>query len=134
MTPHYYHRTIYYADTDAYGVVYHGNYLAIFESARTEALHALGVSLIDLSDRLDCLFVARHVSLDYSGPLYLEDKIEVETRVAELRPTSVRYHQCIYKINQKETILTRLDIKLACIGKNFKLKAIPESLIAELSR
>jgi len=134
MSPFYFRKTIYYADTDAYGVVYHGNYLSIFESARTEALHEIGVSLIDLAQRWDCLFVARRVNLEYLGPLHLEDKIEVETRVAEIRPMSVIYHQTLYRVDQKEAILTKLDLKLACVGKDFKLKNIPEPLVAELSR
>ena len=33
---------IYYQDTDAAGIVYHANYLAIAERARTEALREMG--------------------------------------------------------------------------------------------
>ncbi|MFN7312938.1 MAG: acyl-CoA thioesterase [Bacteroidota bacterium] len=33
-----------YGETDQMGVVYHGNYALFFESARTEALRAIGIS------------------------------------------------------------------------------------------
>ena len=37
-----------YAETDQMGYVYHGNYAAYFEVARTEAFRQLGISYKDL--------------------------------------------------------------------------------------
>lgn len=39
---------VYYADTDAYGVVWHGAYLRWLEAARVELCEAMGLNLIDL--------------------------------------------------------------------------------------
>ena len=39
---------VYYQDTDAGGVVFHAQYLAFMERARSELLHALGIDLVHL--------------------------------------------------------------------------------------
>ncbi len=42
---------IYYADTDAGGVVYHATYLSFLERGRTEFLRDRGLSVGELQDR-----------------------------------------------------------------------------------
>ena len=41
---HYFHRRIYFADTDAAKVVYHAEYLKLAEQARTEMLRLRGLN------------------------------------------------------------------------------------------
>ena len=48
---------VYYQDTDAGGVVFHAQYFAFMERARTEMLNALGVDLAAVADRQRTLFL-----------------------------------------------------------------------------
>jgi len=131
----YYYRTrIYYADTDAGGVVHHANYLFLFERARTEALREAGYSLIDLAREHDVTFAVRYVNIDYRKPLKLEDEIEITTRIVEVRSTSLLYHQHITRVGQSEIVLTLMTIKLAFVGHDFKPRVVPDLLIAEFEK
>ena len=44
-------RTVYYADTDSYGVVWHGAYLRWIEQGRVEFCRDLGLDLVELKNR-----------------------------------------------------------------------------------
>ena len=43
---------VYYEDTDAGGVVYYANYLKYLERARTEALATIGLSNLEIKNKL----------------------------------------------------------------------------------
>jgi acyl-CoA thioester hydrolase len=79
MTPHIYQARIYYADTDAGGVVYHANYLTLAERARTECLRDLGIPHASMTAEHDCLFMVRRVELEYLRPARLDDMLTITT-------------------------------------------------------
>lgn len=48
---HTFEQKVYYSDTDAYGVVWHGSYLRWLEMGRVEYCEDLGLNLIELENR-----------------------------------------------------------------------------------
>ena len=50
---------VYYQDTDAGGVVFHGQYLAFMERARTELLNGSGLDLARIADPKSLKWAAR---------------------------------------------------------------------------
>ena len=88
MSGHLYTTRVYYADTDAGGVVYHGTYLAMAERARTEALRAAGLPHEEMRRDHDCIFMVRRVNLEYLRPARLDDMLTITTtRTAETGAT-----------------------------------------------
>ena len=75
---------VYYRDTDAGGVVYHGVFLDFMERTRTEWLRSLGYELNTLATDEDMLFVVRAAALDYMKPARLNDLLSVTAEVIEL--------------------------------------------------
>jgi len=71
---------VYYEDTDAQGVVYYANYLKFFERARTEYLREIGYEQKNLMEQ-GAIFVVREVSIEFKKPAYLDQQIEVHTRI-----------------------------------------------------
>ena len=71
---------VYYADTDAGGVVYYANYLRWLEMARFEYLERLGQSVTEYA-RQGYAFAVAHLEIDYLAPAVLGEEIEVETNV-----------------------------------------------------
>ena len=63
---------IYYAETDAGGVIYHSKYLDLFERCRTEWLRALGHNQQNLIEEHNLVFVVRNINIDY----WLRAKLE----------------------------------------------------------
>ena len=86
----YEHRTqfrVRYGETDQMGVVWHGNYILYFETARTEALRACGGSYRDL-EASGILMPVVDVDIHYVKPAHYDDLITVVVRVEE--PPSAR--------------------------------------------
>ena len=47
---HTFEQRVYYSDTDAYGVVWHGTYLRWMEAARVEFCRVLGIDLVSMKE------------------------------------------------------------------------------------
>ena len=67
---------VYWEDTDAGGVVYHAQYVAFLERARTEWLRALGKSQERLRREHDLVFAVRAMRMDFRAPARLDDRLE----------------------------------------------------------
>lgn len=76
-----------YAETDAAGSVYHGNYLTYFEVARVEALRGLGVPVGEFEKR-GVLMPVVEAHAKYLRPAYLDDLLEVAVLLRRVGPAS----------------------------------------------
>ncbi|MGC9326808.1 MAG: acyl-CoA thioesterase [Candidatus Hinthialibacter sp.] len=74
---------VFYADTDAGGVVYYAQYLRMFEQTRTLYMEDCGLSLLELANQ-NCLFVCRRVEVDYQNSARLGDNLLIRTGIADL--------------------------------------------------
>ncbi|MCL7720324.1 MULTISPECIES: tol-pal system-associated acyl-CoA thioesterase [Actinobacillus] len=87
---------VYYEDTDAGGVVYHANYVCFFERARTEFLRQAGFSQQELLSK-SFAFVVKKLEVDYKVPARLDDLLNVETTVLELKKATIVFQQQLWK-------------------------------------
>ena len=84
---------VYYEDTDAGGIVYHATYLRWMERARTDWLRALGERHVDLAHSAGLQFVVGELSIRYRRPARLDDLLDVDLEVLEVRRASLRLAQ-----------------------------------------
>jgi len=70
---------VYFHDTDAAGIVYHGNYLNFAERARTEMLRHLKVDPDWLWQEYRLRFVIVEADINYRRPAFHDDVIEIRT-------------------------------------------------------
>ncbi|MDC7223679.1 MAG: YbgC/FadM family acyl-CoA thioesterase [Spirochaetales bacterium] len=97
---------VYYSDTDAGGIIYHGRYLDMAEHARTELFRHIGGEQKELMDRKNLVFVVRSLNIDYLKPGYLDDRLEVVTTITKKEVFSLLFQQDIYREDVKITTLT----------------------------
>lgn len=71
---------VYYADTDAGGVVYHANYAAFFERARVEFMRAAGIDSQKMREEWKVLFAVRSMNMEFLRPALLDDLLDVDVR------------------------------------------------------
>ncbi len=117
---------VYYEDTDAGGIVYHANYLAFFERARTDFLRDLNIHQSDLVKNEKVIFVVRRCEIDYLSPARLDDLIEVSAEVTKISATSLIMHQ---EMKKDDKLLAAMDVVVVCIdSENFRPKKIPENV------
>lgn len=123
---------VYYEDTDAGGVVYHGQYLAFFERARTEMLRERGFHQQRLlQEQLG--FVVRKLTIDYHHPARLDDLLEVRSEITGIRRASLTFTQTL--MHKNGTLLCRAEVLVACVNISLmKPVALPESIVAEFKQ
>lgn len=125
-----YSARVYYEDTDAGGVVYHARYLHFFERARTEYLRTFNFSQQELLAENKGAFVVKLMNIDYCFPAKLDDLLQIETLVTEIKGASIIFSQII---KRNELTLCRATVKVAYVdlGK-MKPVAIPSQIKATL--
>jgi acyl-CoA thioester hydrolase len=121
---------VYYADTDAGGVVYYANYLRWLEMARCELLEDMGTSVVEYVARGFVFAVAR-VEIDYRVPAVLGDEVEIETLVERVRRVRFVLDQRAVRSADGEE-LVRAKVTVACVSPQGKLIALPDDLAEAL--
>jgi acyl-CoA thioester hydrolase len=123
---------IYYEDTDSAGVVYYANYLKFMERARTEWLRHLGFEQDVLARDAGILFVVRSVNLHYRRPARFNDRLQVASRIHEVKKASLLFEQAILHEGTEETLCSG-QIRVACVAvDSFKPRSIPPLILAAL--
>lgn len=115
---------VYYEDTDAGGIMYHGNYINFCERARTEYINSKGLSNQEMHAR-NILTVVRHLEAHYFAPAFLEDQVTVQTEVAEIKNSSFILKQTIFR---GEDTLFMMHVVLVCINSDKRPIRIPDAL------
>ena len=95
---HEFTQQVFYSDTDAYGVVWHGSYLRWLEMGRVYYCENLGLNLIDLKEK-DIVLPVTNLNVRYKASAKLNDKITVKTKVSKITPLSITFEQNI--VNQE---------------------------------
>jgi acyl-CoA thioester hydrolase len=109
---------VYYENTDAGGVVYHGEYLRFWERARTEFLREKGYSQHALANSPQkIIFVVRKMTIDYLKPLFLDDLIQVTAEITKKGKASFTFLQ---KIMREDELIATAETICVSIGENKK--------------
>ena len=116
---------VYWDDTDGGGVVYHGSYVRMLDRARAEWLHALGIGQQALRAD-DIVLAVRAMELDFRKPARLDDALDIDVRLTELRPASLTVAQELSRAGEG---LVTARVRIACLqASTFRPRALPDSL------
>ncbi len=110
---HHFPVRVYYSDTDAGGVVYHGRYLDMAEHARTEMLRLAGQEQTEQLADEGCGFVVQSLSITYRRPAYLDDLLEIRTVIMKQGVFSMVLKQSFYR---SEELLSDMEIKVGYVS------------------
>mgnify|MGYP001104776908 CR=1 FL=1 len=106
---HTFEQKVYYSDTDAYGVVWHGSYLRWLEMGRVEYCEDLGLNLIEL-EKQDIVMPVTNMNIRYKASGRLNDIVVVDTWIRKITPVTVVFEQTIK--NKDSGKLFRLNLRL----------------------
>ena len=117
---------VYYQDTDAGGVVFHAQYFAFMERARTEMLNALGVDLAAVADRQRTLFLVHEIAAKYHRPARLNDMLSVSAEVVRMGRASLVFH---HRVERGQELLVEADVTVALVDRDrMKPTRMPQEL------
>lgn len=126
---HIYEQTVYYGDTDAYGVAWHGSYVRWMEQARVEFCREIGIDLVEMKNN-DVAIPVTNMNIRYKASAMLDDKIIVETEITEMTPIRVQFTQVI-KHKETGNIFTIGTIEVVAVNNQGKIyRRIPDILKA----
>ena len=124
---HIFEQKVFYSDTDAYGVVWHGSYLRWLEMGRVGVCEMLGHNLIDLKEK-DIVLPVVNFNVKYKMSAKLNDVVVTETEISEFNGFTVKFKQII---RSKETgkVCIDAEVSVVAIDNNGKLyRKMPEVL------
>jgi acyl-CoA thioester hydrolase len=123
---------VYYQDTDAGGVVFHAQYLAFMERARTELLNAAGIDLSRLSDERRVMFMVHELAVRFHRPAGLNDLVSVSAEVVKMGRASLVFRQ---RVERGQELLVEADVTLAVVDRvRMRPARMPEELKKALER
>ncbi len=120
---------VYYADTDAYGVVWHGAYLRWLEAGRIEFTNrVLGIDLKKLQEN-GCLLPVVELNIKYKVSAKPDDKLLLDTEIEQLRPSAIVFKQTL---RNKETGIVNIVASVTCVAvdtnTNKMFRRLPECI------
>lgn len=117
---------VYFENTDAGGVVYHGEYLKFLERARTEWLRHLGFDHQALARIHRARFIVSTLAIDFLKPARLDDTLAVSVQLESLGKV-----RCVFvqEIRREDELLVKAKVTVACVAEaTFKPVEIPDAL------
>ncbi len=115
-----------YGETDQMGILYYGEYLHLFERARSQFIRERGMSYAEVEAR-DILLPVREACVRYRAPSRFDDLIYIHTGVSEWKRASMTF---VYEVmdEAKQSILVTGHTQHALVGRDFKPTPVPEWL------
>ncbi|HUW95728.1 MAG TPA: thioesterase family protein [Anaerolineae bacterium] len=116
-----------YAETDAQGHVFFGNYYTYFDESLLEYMRATGYTYQDLlSDGMDFLYLESHCH--HYAPAYFDDVLNVHARIGSIGNSSLTFEFSIYKDGSDQLLATGHIIAVNVDGANRQPIPVPEAL------
>lgn len=119
---------VFYSDTDAYGVVWHGSYLRWLEMGRVYWCEMMGHRLQELEAQ-NIVLPVTNLNIRYKRSARLDDRLTIHTWISAFNGTSVTFSQEIYANGSPKPYITAEVEVVAITADTGKLyRKMPEVL------
>ena len=126
---HIYELKVFVEDID-FGRVFYSRYLQYIERARTELIHEkFGLTLTQLMNEHDIMFVVRSCIIKYLKSAVFEDNLSVETAV--LKKTNVRLN-LLQEVKRDGKVLVSAEVELAVVDRSGSIKKLSKDFFAKI--
>ena len=123
---HHFALSVYFEDTDAYGIVYYANYLKFMERARSDMLRAIGVDQRQVLEGGGGAYYVAEANIRYVRSAKLGDDLVVVSNVEEVRAASVVIQQ---RVIRGEELLTDAKVTAAFLDANGRPQRQPQEWV-----
>lgn len=100
-----------FSDVDSMGVVWHGNYIRLFEDGREAFGNLHGINYMDFYSR-GILIPLVKVTCDFKRPLKYGDTAVIETRFVNCEAAKLSYEYTIFRNETEEIVATGSSIQV----------------------
>lgn len=127
---HIFEQKVFYSNTDAYGVVWHGSYLRWLEMGRVEWCEMKGFNLIDLKAQ-DIVLPVVNLNVRYKSSAKLNDNLIIETWIEKFNSLSVTFKQVIKSKETGKTFI-EAEVDVVAISNEGKLYRRMPDVLADI--
>ncbi|MFL6765245.1 MAG: YbgC/FadM family acyl-CoA thioesterase [Sphingomicrobium sp.] len=127
---HHFALTVYFEDTDAYGIVYYANYLKFMERARSDFIRAVGVDQAAELRSNGSAYAVVEVDIKYRRPGRLSDDLQVVSTVQQVRASSVDIHQ---RVMRGPEVLTDAKVTAAFLDREGRPRRQPKDWVEKFN-
>jgi len=120
-------------EIDSQGIVHNSNYLKYLEIGRIEYKRNLGYKILNnglFDDGLKVVVV--HNSIDYKGFAFIDDELDIYTRIAWIKNSSFCFEQRIEKSKDGSVVCEGKGILVNLNPKTNMPEAIEEKFVKEM--
>ena len=128
---HHYALTVFFEDTDAYGIVYYANYLKFMERARSDMLRAVDIDQAAELNASGAAYAVVEARLRYRRPARLLDDIVVVSTVDSVRASSVDIQQ---RVMRSDELLVEGQITAAFLDGQGRPRRHPKDWVGKFER
>jgi acyl-CoA thioester hydrolase len=128
---HHYALTVFFEDTDAYGIVYYANYLKFMERARSDMLRAVDIDQAAELRASGAAYAVVEARLRYRRPARLLDDIVVVSTVDAVRASSVDIQQRVMRSGE---LLVEGHITAAFLDGQGRPRRHPKDWVGKFER
>jgi 1,4-dihydroxy-2-naphthoyl-CoA hydrolase len=128
--PFEYKRTVRFADTDAAGVVFFANYLALCHEAYEEALAYTGIELNTFFEASGLVIPITKSEANYLRPLFPGDKLTIICTPRLLTENSFELSFELWKAGPPDKLAARLKTEHVCIASETRERKALDPRIA----
>ncbi len=121
-----------YVETDQMSVVYYANYLVWFEIGRVELLRQVGFDYKRMEIEDDCWIPVVEASCRYKSPARYDDILTIETEVAVLRGSILKFQYRILRA-EDEYLLAEGETVHVVTDSKMQRKALPAKYVEGLN-
>ena len=124
---HAFKQKVFYADTDAYGVVWHGSYLRWLEMGRVLMCEENGIFLKELEEQ-DIVMPVSEINVKYKCSAKLDDNILIKTKISNHGRFYIDFHQTITDESETKTYIDA-TLRVVAIHKDGTLyRSLPKQV------
>lgn len=119
---------VYWEDTDGGGIVYHSNYLAFMERARTEWLRALGVGQGMLRETERVQFAVVEMNVRWRRAARYDDLLVATAEVAGRGGATLEFAQTV---RRGDEVLVEATVRVAAVdAETMRPRRMPAAIVA----
>ncbi len=118
--------SVYFEDTDAYGIVYYANYLRFMERARSDMIRAVGVDQFAEIRASGSAYAVVSCDIRYRKPARLGDDLVVVSTIEALRASSVDIQQRVMRVGE---VMTDARVTAAFLDKDGRPRRQPKEWV-----
>lgn len=124
---HVFEQKVFYSDTDAYGVVWHGSYLRWLEMGRVYLCEKAGLKLKELESQ-DIVLPVAQLNVKYKQSAKLDDELIIQTSISDSGKFYIDFNQTIIDKSSKKTYIEAL-VRVVAIHKDGTLyRSLPKQI------